>query len=386
MIEQITIMVLLAFLVITVLGIIWLKDLFAAVILLGLYSLTAAAIFVVMDAVDVAFTEAAVGAGISTILLLGALSLTEHKQKPQTHNNWLAILFVIITGGLLIYGSLDIAAYGSLDSPSYLHPQLAQWYIEKSVGETGLPNIVTSVLASYRGYDTLGETVVVFTAATAVWSLIGLRHAKQHHDTQPVASNTQAATNETHAPPPILRQRHVVLQITSKLLIPFILLFAFYVQFHGDYGPGGGFQAGVIFAAGFILHGLIFGVKKTQDILSPRVLRLCMSIGVLLYLGTGVASLFLGGNFLDYDVLAHDPLHGQHWGIFAVELGVGITVASVMLILFFSFSLKPSNFSLKSSNKASINAATTEPNATAATSKATISKATTTDQGINSTQ
>ena len=356
MIEQITIMVLLAFLVIIVLGIIWLKDLFAAVILLGLYSLTAAAIFVVMDAVDVAFTEAAVGAGISTILLLGALSLTEHKQKPQTHNNWLAILFVIITGGLLIYGSLDIAAYGSLDSASYLHPQLAQWYIEKSVGETGLPNIVTSVLASYRGYDTLGETVVVFTAATAVWSLIGLRHVKQQHDVPNNTNDTPTTANETIGNNNVLRQRHVVLKITAKLLIPFILLFAFYVQFHGDYGPGGGFQAGVIFAAGFILHGLTFGVKKTQDILPPRVLHLCMSIGVLLYLGTGIASLFLGANFLDYNALAHDPLHGQHWGIFAVELGVGITVASVMLVLFFSFALKPSNFSLKSpkhiSNKA----------------------------------
>ena len=136
------------------------------------------------------------------------------------------------------------------------------------------------------------------------------------------------------------KQRHEVLQVISKLLIPFILLFALYVQFHGDYGPGGGFQAGVIFAAAFILHGLIFGVSKTRKVLPAQALKTGMALGVLLYAGTGVASMFLGGNFLDYSILAHDPLHGQHWGIFAVELGVGLTVACVMIIMFYSFSLR----------------------------------------------
>jgi len=203
MIEQLTIMVLLAILVVVVFGIIMLRDLFASVILLGLYSLTAAAIFVVMDAVDVAFTEAAVGAGISTILLLGALSLTEHKQSPQKHNNWMAIVTVVITGALLIYGSLDLAPYGSLTSPTFTHPDVAKHFIEQSAGDTGVPNIVTSVLASYRGYDTLGEVVVVFTAAVAVWALIGLRHTasdkKKANMTKAVAASdqTDASTSKT---------------------------------------------------------------------------------------------------------------------------------------------------------------------------------------------
>lgn len=202
MIEQLTIMVLLAILVVIVFGIIWLRDLFAAVILLGLYSLTAAAIFVVMDAVDVAFTEAAVGAGISTLLLLGALSLTEHKQKPQSHNNWVAIITVVLTGALLIYGSLDIAAYGSLTSPAFTHPDLAKHFIEQSASETGVPNIVTSVLASYRGYDTFGETIVVFTAAVAVWSLIGLRHANSHKPTvMAKKDNTNSSDNFDNSEP-----------------------------------------------------------------------------------------------------------------------------------------------------------------------------------------
>ena len=134
-----------------------------------------------------------------------------------------------------------------------------------------------------------------------------------------------------------LQQRHRVLQIVAKLLIPFILLFALYVQFHGDYGPGGGFQAGVIFAVAFILHGLIFGVLRTRRVVTPGAVRNLMAAGVLLYAGTGVLSMFMGGHYLDYGVLAHDPLHGQHWGIFAVELGVGITVAAVMISLFYSF-------------------------------------------------
>ncbi|MFK7853092.1 MAG: Na(+)/H(+) antiporter subunit B [Granulosicoccus sp.] len=136
------------------------------------------------------------------------------------------------------------------------------------------------------------------------------------------------------------RQRHRVLQVITKLIIPFVLMFGLYVQFHGDYGPGGGFQAGVIFATAFILHGLIFGLQRTRSVLSPGVLRVMMSLGVLLYAGTGVVTMLLGGNLLDYDVLAHDPLHGQHWGIFAVELGVGITVTAVIISLFYCFACK----------------------------------------------
>lgn len=132
-------------------------------------------------------------------------------------------------------------------------------------------------------------------------------------------------------------QRHRVLQVVSKVITPFILIFALYVQFHGEYGPGGGFQAGVIFAAGFILHGLIFGDKRTRAVLSPTLVRQLMAFGVLLYAGTGVVSMLQGGQYLNYSVLAHDSVHGQHMGILFVEAGVGITVASVMVSLFYSF-------------------------------------------------
>lgn len=136
------------------------------------------------------------------------------------------------------------------------------------------------------------------------------------------------------------QQRHRVLQVITKLFVPLILLFALYVQFHGDFGPGGGFQAGVIFAAAFILHGLIFGDARTRRVLTPTMVRRLMAFGVLLYAGTGVLTMLFGGEYLNYSVLAHDPVHGQHWGILAVEAGVGITVAAVMVSLFYNFAGK----------------------------------------------
>ncbi len=131
---------------------------------------------------------------------------------------------------------------------------------------------------------------------------------------------------------------HLILRVAAKLLIPFILLFALYVQFHGDYGPGGGFQAGVIFAAAFVLYALVFGVEAARRIVPARLLEAGVAGGVLLFAGTGLAGLLMGGNFLDYGVFApRDPVRGQHLGILLVELGVGLTVASVMITIFVCF-------------------------------------------------
>jgi multicomponent Na+:H+ antiporter subunit B len=132
-------------------------------------------------------------------------------------------------------------------------------------------------------------------------------------------------------------RRKPVLRVTSKLLIPPIMLFALYVQFHGDYGPGGGFQAGVIFASAFILYALLFGVAKARRVAPAGVIRVTLALGVLLYAGVGVAGLLLGGTYLDYSVLAGDPVKGQHLGILLIEFGVGTTVASAMITVFYIF-------------------------------------------------
>ncbi|MEE3262548.1 MAG: Na(+)/H(+) antiporter subunit B [Candidatus Latescibacterota bacterium] len=132
-----------------------------------------------------------------------------------------------------------------------------------------------------------------------------------------------------------------ILRVIAKMFIPFLMLFALYVQFHGDFGPGGGFQAGVIFAAALVLYALIFGTEQAKRVAHPQALQLLFAFGILLYAGTGVAGILMGGNFLDYGALDHhDPVHGQHLGILLVELGVGITVTTVMTSTFFIFSAR----------------------------------------------
>lgn len=128
-----------------------------------------------------------------------------------------------------------------------------------------------------------------------------------------------------------------ILRVVSKLLIPPIMLFALYVQFHGDYGPGGGFQAGVIFASAFILYALIFGVDNARNVAPAWATRALLSLGLLLYAGVGVAGILLGGNFLDYSVLADNPVVGQELGIALIEFGVGATVSGAMITIFFIF-------------------------------------------------
>lgn len=134
-----------------------------------------------------------------------------------------------------------------------------------------------------------------------------------------------------------MMHRKSVLRVVSKLLIPFILLFALYVQWHGDFGPGGGFQAGVIFASGYILYGLIFGLGTLRKALPSWLTRLLLSLGVLLYSGVGVVCMLLGSKFLDYNILSHEPTHGQHLGIILVEAGVGMTVFAGIITIFCAF-------------------------------------------------
>lgn len=128
-----------------------------------------------------------------------------------------------------------------------------------------------------------------------------------------------------------------VLRVIAKLLIPFILVFGLYVQFHGDFGPGGGFQAGVIIAAAIIFHALIYGLSTTRRIVPDWLVETLVALGIVIYAGVGVVCVLMGGDFLDYSVLEHNPVHGQHLGIFLVEVGVAATVSGVMLMIFYMF-------------------------------------------------
>ncbi len=182
MIDVVIDITLLAFLAITSVAIVRMTNLFAIVMLFGIFSLLSAGLFVVMDAPDVAFTEAAVGAGISTVLMLATLALVKRPQKPyydeapRAHRAWLPLVVVAVTGSALVYGTWDIPGFGAPDAPAQTH--VARYYIDNALPETGVPNIVTAVLASYRGFDTLGEVTVIFTAAVAVLLLIGGKRPK----------------------------------------------------------------------------------------------------------------------------------------------------------------------------------------------------------------
>lgn len=137
-------------------------------------------------------------------------------------------------------------------------------------------------------------------------------------------------------------RHHLILRVITKFLVGTIMLFALYVQFHGDYSPGGGFQAGVIMAVAFILYGVVFSLAQVKQVFPPWLVHRLAALGVLIYGGTGIVSLFMGFNYLDYTALSsHDAVHGQHLGILIVELGVGITVTGVMVAIYYAFASRP---------------------------------------------
>ena len=206
-----------------------------------------------------------------------------------------------------------------------MQTHVAPWYLEKTPEYIDIPNVVTAVLGSYRGYDTLGEVFVVFTAGIGVLFLLG--------SGAPLGSLPQEKINEG-------LRHHLIQRVVGRVLIPFILLFGLYVQFHGEYGPGGGFQAGAIIAAAIILFALLEGEQRALSAIPARVLLGLVAFGPLLYGAVGLAGIVLGGNFLDYSVLSSDSVKGQQLGILLIEAGVGITVTGVLLSIFHAFAAR----------------------------------------------
>ena len=326
-------MFLLTLLLITAIGIVREKNLFAAVMLAGIFSLQMAAIFFILDAADVALTEAAVGAGIATVLLLSALALTSSREADTRRPTPVAITIAVVTSALIIYATFDIPHLGDPTAP--VHTHVAPWYLSRTPDLIDIPNVVTAILASFRGYDTLGELFVILTAG------IGVRFILDNGDGTGGRSGPSADTapRRPRADSGGLRH-HLVPRVVGRLLVPFIVLFGLYVQFHGDFGPGGGFQAGALITAGVVLFALVAGEAAALRAVPYRLLTLLTAGGALLYLSVGIAGLLLGGNFLDYSVLRPDPVAGQHLGIFLVELGVGLTVTGVLLTIFHTFAAR----------------------------------------------
>jgi multicomponent Na+:H+ antiporter subunit B len=316
--EAVINMALLTLLAVVTLAIVVQRSLVGVVILGAIYSFLMASVMIVLDAVDVALTEASVGAGISTVLLLAALHMTNTREYAPRQKSIMPLVLTFMVGGVLIWGSFALPPFGAADAP--IHEHVAPRYIE-TMAETGVPNMVTAVLADYRSFDTLGETTVVMVAGIGVMLLLrGVRRRGIDRE-----ASTSAMSLD------------LVLAVGIRLIVLFIFLFALYVQFHGDYGPGGGFQAGVIAAAAVILVAITFGLRAARLVAPRPIIERMIPLGVLIFAGTGVISLFFGENFLNYRVLAGDALAARHLGIFLVEAGVLITVFGAMIALFYAF-------------------------------------------------
>jgi multicomponent Na+:H+ antiporter subunit B len=217
------------------------------------------------------------------------------------------LIIVVVTGALLIYAAADFPAWSDPASPASTY--LSPYFIEKTMEETSVPNIVTAVLADYRGFDTMFETTVIFSAGVVCFFLLRI-----------------------WTPPDL------IIKTGCRILIPFIQLFALYVIAHGHHSPGGGFQGGVILGASVILFAISHDLRTAVRRMSEKLIAILCAVGVLIYAGTGALCLLLKQNFLDYSALAGllhvDPITARSHGILMVEIGVGIAVLATMIWIY----------------------------------------------------
>ncbi|MFT6618353.1 MAG: multicomponent Na+:H+ antiporter subunit B [Limisphaerales bacterium] len=240
----------------------------------------------------------------------------------------MAFIVCVLVGLLLLSAVEDFPAWGDPKSPANAS-NISQHYITKTGQETGVPNLVTAVLADYRGFDTLFETVVVFTAGISIIAILGI-----------------LPTSETRRQEPDQRgcdQDIIVIQ-TCRLVIPVIQLFALYVIAHGHHSPGGGFQGGVIYGASLILIAVARDLPTALKRVSARKAVILAAVGVLIYAGFGLACLPVGGNFLDYQALhayfGTDPVMTRYYSMLGVEIGVAFTVSTIMFAIYAYLSSK----------------------------------------------
>ncbi len=257
----------------------------------------------------------------------------------------IALFIVSLTGALLLYGTMDFPDWGDPQTPASLH--VSDYYIEHAVEQTQVPNLVTAVLADYRGYDTMYETAVIFCAGLACFLL--LRNYKKKKERYYIHAPTGIilhikATDKKIAVGKEFQHMDkdwvppdMIMKTVCRIIVPLIQIYALYVIAHGDFSPGGGFQGGVIFGSSLILLAISYDLKTLLVRVKEKVLGILSAVGVLIYVGTAALCMLMGGKFLDYSQLAPlvwDPHHVRALGMLAVEIGVGIAVTAVMVILY----------------------------------------------------
>ncbi len=258
----------------------------------------------------------------------------------------LGFIIVCLTGGFLLYGTGELPDWGDPQSPAALH--LSNVYIEHAMEQTQVPNLVTAVLADYRGFDTMFETAVVFCAGLACFLLLRDFRPKKDHYYRHVPTGVVLHFKDSSKHLKVGKEfedmdkewvpSDTIIKTVCRILIPFIQIYALYVVAHGDFSPGGGFQGGVIFGSSLILLAISYNLKTLVKRISEKVLSILAALGVLIYVGIGAIAMLMGGNFLDYSKLAPlipvDPGHIRALGMLGVEIGVGITVMAAMVIIY----------------------------------------------------
>jgi multicomponent Na+:H+ antiporter subunit B len=259
-----------------------------------------------------------------------------------------AIAAAACFGAVLIYCSLDFPGWGDPRAPASTH--VSPRYLERAVEETSVPNVVTAVLADYRGYDTMFETVVIFTAGVACIALLrvfGRARAKTRlyrHTPTGITLRFEEGARFPRESAEFERidlewvPYDIVIKTASRLMVPFSQIFALYVIAHGHHSPGGGFQGGVILGASVILFAISQNLRATLGRFSEKAAVLLAVLGVFIYAGTGALCMALGANYLDYGALSRlfpvDPVAARSLGILVVEIGVGLSVMAVVVLLY----------------------------------------------------
>ena len=290
------------------------KSLVNSIIYAAFFSVNICLIYLMLDAPDVAMTEAAIGACLTTLILLESVKKL-HEHVNYNKYSFLTLILTTVLAYLMINAGTDIPNYGSAGSP--LNAGLpSQHYIKLTQKEVGIDSAVAAILASYRGFDTLGETLVIVMAGLIVTLILDTKVES--------TSSTKSISN-------------LIIETTFIAVLPLMLYFVLFIQINGEASPGGGFQAGAILAS--ILVGLMMINNRIANIVifKKSSLTFFAALGVLIYAAVGIITMFDDANFLDYYAL-NDNLHkAQFIGIFIVELGVGMSVTSTLILIYKQF-------------------------------------------------
>lgn len=276
------------------------------------FSLLSVIMYLVLDAPDVAMTEAAIGILVSIFSIYAIRTIYISPYEFTERFNPLLFIISILFATLLIYASFDLPEFGSQFAIS--QQRTAAAYLENAPSDINIPSIVAAILASYRGYDTFLETLVVLIGGLSVLLI-------------------------TEQSEPIQENSDLLITKLTRFMFPVVILFALYLQIHGEISPGGGFQAGAVIAIAFILYAMSFGDQALLKITSLKKLKNIAVTGVGIYFITGLCGLLGGLEFLNYNIFTNNKILAQKIGIITIELGVGITVSAIMLLIYFCLAL-----------------------------------------------